>query len=230
MGMAHITAWDDGPSGHPSTQQWYTCWVSLMLTCIGAITVGILASLGCGTSKGGPPVQTKATRLFGCQIQCYSFGPLGCQAQDHCSWHMLVLLGQERANGCGGLWPGPGPLEECHNGPQPSTQPLWTLLFEGPWLPDALPLVTGAPPPTTDKWPDVSDTAPKTIRSKDQVAWMGPWARDREWRNGQQDGNERKGFKDNTWMSRPCNSPPPVLVNLSPPSKLGPHQTQPAPR
>ena len=46
------------------------------------------------------------------------------------------------------------------------TWQLQTLLFEGPWLPDAPPLVTGVLPPTTGNWPDISGAAPKTIRKK----------------------------------------------------------------
>ena len=36
---------------------------------------------------------------------------------------------------------------------------------------------------------------------------MGLWARGRERRNVEQDKTKRKGFKENTWMSRPCHSP-----------------------
>ena len=82
-----------------------------MLTHIGAITVGISASMGWGTSEGGLP--SVPLKLLDYQVWSYSLGLMGCQAQDHCSWHTPVSLGQGRANKCGGLWLGPCHLQDA---------------------------------------------------------------------------------------------------------------------
>ena len=59
---------------------------------------------------------------------------------------------------------------------------------------------------------------------------MGPWAKVREGRNGEQDENKRRrGSKIISGQVGPAIHPLTMLVNPPPPSKFGPSQTQPVP-